>query len=405
MGKNYESYNAQQFLDDAYFIEWVKGESAEASNFWNQWLAANPANIMEMRSAEKQLRAILSAKRIKANEKDAEEVWARIENSVQKESFPSAKIRKMPQQWWAAAAILLLFASGGYLFLNHENSKTQVASIHNNVPVNDAAPGGNKAILTLANGSKIVLNNVKNGALTQQGNTKVVKLDDGKLAYQSDETTAPIAVEYNTVSTPRGGQYQLTLADGSKVWLNAESAITFPTAFTGNERKVTIKGEAYFEVAHDASKPFQVTVNGMQVQVLGTHFNINAYDDEGEIKTTLLEGSVKVSKGPESKLITPGQQAVVSSTEPKIVVQQADVDEAVAWKNGLFHFNNADLQEVMRQLSRWYDVNVMYDGTIPKREFAGEMQRDLNLSQVLELLVKNDVHFKIDGKKIIVLTN
>src|SRR6185312_4085749 len=405
MGKNYESYNAQQFLDDAYFIEWVKGESAEASNFWNQWLAANPANIMEMRSAEQQLRAILSAKRIKANEKDAEEVWARIENSVQKESFPSAKIRKMPQQWWAAAAILLLFASGGYLFLNHENSKTQVASIHNNVPVNDAAPGGNKAILTLANGSKIVLNNVKNGALTQQGNTKVVKLDDGKLAYQSDETTAPIAVEYNTVSTPRGGQYQLTLADGSKVWLNAESAITFPTAFTGNERKVTIKGEAYFEVAHDASKPFQVTVNGMQVQVLGTHFNINAYDDEGEIKTTLLEGSVKVSKGPESKLITPGQQAVVSSTEPKIVVQQADVDEAVAWKNGLFHFNNADLQEVMRQLSRWYDVNVMYDGTIPKREFAGEMQRDLNLSQVLELLVKNDVHFKIDGKKIIVLTN
>jgi len=306
----------------------------------------------------------------------------------------------------AAASVILVLLAGIFYFNRNNIERSNIVKNEKSSPlINDAAPGGNKAILTLANGSKIVLNNVKNGALTQQGNTKVVKLDDGKLAYQYDETTAPIAVEYNTVSTPRGGQYQLTLADGSKVWLNAESAITFPTAFTGNERKVTIKGEAYFEVAHDASKPFQVTVNGMQVQVLGTHFNINAYDDEGEIKTTLLEGSVKVSKGPESKLITPGQQAVVSSTEPKIVVQQADVDEAVAWKNGLFHFNNADLQEVMRQLSRWYDVNVMYDGTIPKREFAGEMQRDLNLSQVLELLVKNDVHFKIDGKKIIVLTN
>ena len=306
----------------------------------------------------------------------------------------------------AAASVILVLLAGIFYFNRNNIERSNIVKNEKSSPlINDAAPGGNKAILTLANGSKIVLNNVKNGALTQQGNTKVVKLDDGKLAYQSDETTAPIAVEYNTVSTPRGGQYQLTLSDGSKVWLNAESAITFPTAFTGNERKVTIKGEAYFEVAHDASKPFQVTVNGMQVQVLGTHFNINAYDDEGEIKTTLLEGSVKVSKGPESKLITPGQQAVVSSTEPKIVVQQADVDEAVAWKNGLFHFNNADLQEVMRQLSRWYDVNVMYDGTIPKREFAGEMQRDLNLSQVLELLVKNDVHFKIDGKKIIVLTN
>src|SRR6185312_9956911 len=403
MGKNYESYNAQQFLDDAYFIEWVKGESAEASNFWNQWLAANPANIMEMRSAEQQLRAILSAKRIKANEKDAEEVWARIENSVQKESFPSAKIRKMPQQWWAAAAILLLFASGGYLFLNHENSKTQVASIHNNVPVNDAAPGGNKAILTLANGSKIVLNNVKNGALTQQGNTKVVKLDDGKLAYQSDETTAPIAVEYNTVSTPRGGQYQLTLADGSKVWLNAESAITFPTAFTGNERKVTIKGEAYFEVAHDASKPFQVTVNGMQVAVLGTHFNINAYDDEGNTKTTLLEGSVKVSKGNLHRIIVPGEQAVINNLSDIINVNNdANLDAVIAWKNGKFYFDHSNIRTVMNQISRWYNVDIEYSGNVSKI-FGGTISRNVSASNVFRILeATGGVHFKIEGKKVIV---
>ncbi len=401
--QNYESYSAKQFLDDASFIQWVKGTNPYLNMFWNDWIKSQPRNLEEMKAAEKQLRAILTAKQIKAGEEDAEEVWGRIDNSILKAS-PS-KVRRMPQRWWAAAAIFLLLAAGSYFFINKEHSKKEVAAVKKNVLINDVSPGGNKAILTLANGATIILDNAKNGALTQQGNSKVVKLDDGKLAYNSNGTNSPASVEYNTVSTPRGGQYQLTLSDGSKVWLNAESAITFPTAFTGNDRKVTIKGEAYFEVAHDASKPFQVTVNGMQVQVLGTHFNINAYDDEGEIKTTLLEGSVKVSKGPESKLITPGQQAVVSSTEPKIVVQQADVDEAVAWKNGLFHFNNADLQEVMRQLSRWYDVNVMYDGTIPKREFAGEMQRDLNLSQVLELLVKNDVHFKIDGKKIIVLTN
>jgi len=404
MQKNYDSYNAGQFLDDAFFIDWIKGQSPEADRFWNDWVAGQPENIMEMRSAEKQLRAILSAKRIKADDNDAEEVWARIENSLQKETFPSAKIRKMPQRWWAAAAILLLIASGSYFFLNRRHSNNEVAAIKNKVLVNDAPPGGNKAILTLANGSKIILSNAKNGALSQQGNIEVVKLDDGKLAYRPDETNAPVRVEYNTVSTPRGGQYQLTLSDGSKVWLNAASAITFPTAFTGKERKVEIKGEAYFEVAHDASKPFKVTVNGMEVQVLGTHFNINAYDDEGEIKTTLLQGSVKVSKGTRSKMIQPGEQAIVSAgNDVDIQVQAADVDEAVAWKNGLFHFNNADLQEVMRQLSRWYDVDVVYSSTIPKREFAGEMQRDLKLSQVLQLLEKNDVNFKIQGKKLIVL--
>src|SRR6185312_10693570 len=269
MAKNYESYNPQQFLDDAYFVEWVKGDSTEADNFWNEWIAGKPENLLEMRSAEQQLRAILSAKRIKADDNDAQKVWAKIEGSLQKQIVPQSKIRKMPRRWWAAAAILLLIASGSYFFLNRQHSKTQIVATKNKVLVNDVAPGGNKAILTLANGSTIVLSNAKNGALTQQGNTKVIKLADGRLAYDPDETNEALAIEYNTVSTPRGGQYQLILPDGSKVWLNAESAITFPTSFTGKERKVSIKGEAYFEVAHDASKPFQVTVNGMEVQVLG----------------------------------------------------------------------------------------------------------------------------------------
>jgi transmembrane sensor len=403
MQKNYESYNAEQFLNDSFFIQWIKDESPEAVNFWNEWIAGKPTNIAEMRSAEQQLRAILSAKRIKADDKDAEDVWARIENSLQKETFPSAKIRKMPQRWWAAAAILLLIASGSYFFLNRQHSKTPVASVKDKILINDAAPGGNKAILTLANGSKIILSNAKNGALTQQGNTKVVKLEDGKLAYQSGETNVPVAVEYNSVSTPRGGQYQLTLSDGSKVWLNAESEITFPTAFTGKERKVAIKGEAYFEVTHDASKPFQVTVNGMEVQVLGTHFNINAYDDDNYIKTTLLEGSVKVTKGNESVLIVPGEQAKVSSSTDVIKIKKdADLDEAVAWKNGFFYFSHAGLQTVLHEFSRWYDVDVEYEGVLPQRVFEGKIQRSLNLSEVLKILETNDVHFKIEGKKIVV---
>jgi transmembrane sensor len=403
MQKNYESYNAEQFLSDSFFIQWIKNGSPEADSFWNEWIAGKPTNIIEMRSAEQQLRAILSAERIKPDDKDAEEVWARIENSLQKETFPSAKIRKMPQRWWAAAAILLLIASGSYFFLNRQHSKTPVASVKDKILINDAAPGGNKAILTLANGSKIILSNAKNGALTQQGNTKVVKLEDGKLAYQSGETNVPVAVEYNSVSTPRGGQYQLTLSDGSKVWLNAESEITFPTAFTGKERKVAIKGEAYFEVTHDASKPFQVTVNGMEVQVLGTHFNINAYDDDNYIKTTLLEGSVKVTKGNESVLIVPGEQAKVSSSTDVIKIKKdADLDEAVAWKNGFFYFSHAGLQTVLHEFSRWYDVDVEYEGVLPQRVFEGKIQRSLNLSEVLKILETNDVHFKIEGKKIVV---
>jgi transmembrane sensor len=403
MQKNYESYNAEQFLSDSFFIQWIKNGSPEADSFWNEWIAGKPTNIIEMRSAEQQLRAILSAERIKPDDKDAEEVWARIENSLQKESFHSAKIRKMPKGWWAAAAILLLIASGSYFFLNHQHSKTPVASVENKVLINDAAPGGNKAILTLANGSEIILSNAKNGALTQQGNTKVVKLEDGKLAYQSGKINAPIAIEYNTVSTPRGGQYQLTLSDGSKVWLNAESEITFPTAFTGKERKVVIKGEAYFEVAHDATKPFEVTANGMEVQVLGTHFNINAYDDDNYIKTTLLEGSVKVTKGNESVLIVPGEQAKVSSSTDVIKIKKdADLDEAVAWKNGFFYFSHAGLQTVLHEFSRWYDVDVEYEGVLPQRVFEGKIQRSLNLSEVLKILETNDVHFKIEGKKIVV---
>jgi len=402
MQKNYESYSAEQFLDDAFFIQWIKGESPAANDYWNEWINSNPPNLGEMKVAEKQLWAIILAKRIKAESADANEVWERIQNSLATKK-PS-KILEMPQRWWAAAAVLLLLASGSYFFLHHAHSKTELASIKKNTLINDIAPGGNKAILTLSNGKKIILDSLHNGVVTQQGNSKIVKLNNGKLEYQSEKSKMESAVQYNTVVTPRGGQYQLVLADGSKVWLNAASSIHFPTAFTGNERNVEITGEAYFEVAHNATMPFHVKVNNMDVEVLGTHFNINAYDDEGVMKTTLLEGSVKVSEGNESIFITPGEQAEVGNSSDNIEVKKdVDLDEVVAWKNGKFIFNNSDLKSIMRQLERWYNIDVVYKSKIPDEEFIGIISRNVNISEILKMLeTTGAVQFEIDGRKIIV---
>jgi ferric-dicitrate binding protein FerR (iron transport regulator) len=308
------------------------------------------------------------------------------------------------RSWWAAASIILILATGAFFWFQNNAQKNQQHPIATakQLPA-DVAPGHNGAILTLANGKKIVLDSMSNGVVAVQSGAKILLKND-QVSYNN--TRESEAVSYNTMSTPRGRQYTLVLSDGSKVWLNAASSITFPTSFMGKERNVEITGEAYFEVAHDAERPFKVKVGDMQVQVLGTHFNVNAYEDEGDIKTTLLEGSVKVSKGNENTLIVPGEQAVILNSPSGVggitVKKDIDLDEVVAWKNGLFNFNNADLKTVMRQLSRWYNVNIIYTGEIPNRVFGGEMQRDLHLSQVLKLLEKNNVHFKIDGKNIVV---
>jgi ferric-dicitrate binding protein FerR (iron transport regulator) len=209
---------------------------------------------------------------------------------------------------------------------------------------------------------------------------------------------------YNTISTPKGGQYQVTLSDGSKVWLNAASSLRFPATFSGKERKVELTGEGYFEVAHNKKMPFHVTVNDLDVEVLGTHFNINAYADESAIKTTLLEGSVKVVKGNETKIIEPGEQASVTTSEDEInVKQQVDLEQVVAWKNGIFQFERADIESVMRQISRWYDIDVDYHGRVSEH-FGGTISRDVNISDVLKMLeMTGGVNFKIDGKKVIVM--
>lgn len=306
---------------------------------------------------------------------------------------------------WAAAAILIIVSITGYFTLFNDNRKNDL--VHNKEQekntIPDIAPGQNKAVLILADGSKIVLDSASIGKLPQQGNTVVLN-KDGQLVYNG-KANSNKEVIYNTLATAKGETYSLTLTDGTKVWLNSASSIRFPVIFIGRERKVEIKGEAYFEVAKNANMPFIVKSGDAEVQVLGTHFNVNAYDDESFIKITLQEGAIKVfaSSTRTSQLLSTGEQAQVNKKGEIGLIKNADVDAAVAWKNGFFDFNNADLTTVMRQLVRWYDVEVVYEGSVAKREFGGKLGRDLQLSQVLKILEKSEVHFRIEGKKLIVM--
>jgi ferric-dicitrate binding protein FerR (iron transport regulator) len=299
----------------------------------------------------------------------------------------------------AAASVILILSIGVFILLN----KKQSLPITAQTQVHDIAPGSNKAVLTLGNGQQIVLNRTRNGQLAVQGQVSINKTNEGEIVYNapSNNNEAPV---YNTVTTPRGGQYHLILADGTEVWLNAASSIKYPSAFTANSRNVEITGEAYFEVSHNKAKPFRVTSNGQMVQVLGTHFNINAYNDEPSIKTTLIEGSVRVSMNKQMAMLKPGQQSAVTNSGASIsVTDHADTEQILAWKNGEFNFNEADVKTVMRQIGRWYDVEVEYAGNnIPGGHITGTFSRNLNASKALKLLEFTGVNFKIEGRKIIV---
>jgi transmembrane sensor len=303
----------------------------------------------------------------------------------------------------AAAAVILLFLSVG-IYLVSDSSRKQQQVIQ--TIARTLTPGGNKAVLTLSNGKQVVLTGALNGQLAKQNNTAITKTAEGAVVYNEnplDSSGSKGMLVYNTMTTPMGGTYALTLSDGTRVTLDAASSIRYPVVFNGAERKVEITGQAYFEVAHNKLKPFRVTTNGQTVEVLGTHFNINAYADEGSTKTTLLEGSVKVSKAGLAALLKPGQQSTTLSNDATIAVKEADTETAVAWKDGLFRFKRADLQTVMRQFARWYNVEVVYDGKIPHVAITGKVQRKASAFQVLQTLNKLDIKFKMEGKKITIL--
>ncbi len=307
-----------------------------------------------------------------------------------------------------AVAILVTFGTGWMYYSGLYNNDQGAPAVVSGPSATDFVPGGNKALLTLEDGNTIELDNASQGLLATHGATRVLKTGEDQVTYQRSLGQNTLTIAYHTLKTPRGGQYQLVLPDGSKVWLNAASSIRYPTVFDYNERKVTITGEAFFEIASIATDaggkvPFIVVANNdMEVEVLGTQFNINAYCDEAEIKTTLLEGQVIVHKGNTTSLLKPGQQADVSAASPEIRVKDVNTEQAIAWKKGYFQFNKASLQEIIRQLSKWYDVEFQYEGTLSTRKFSGEIPREATLLQVLEILELSKIAVNVEGKEIII---
>lgn len=391
--------------------KYTKGEASPAEqNIIEQWIEAGG---MEDNSWDKM-------------DEQQKESWQQsLELDIEQKLFPAGET--MPPvvyiPWYrrlyfqVAAAALIMIATGTAILISTQSSpSTAPLQVVKKAPENDALPGTNKAVLTLADGSVVTLDDSGNGLLATEGNTEVKKMGDQLVYNSADKNSGEDKSVYNVLATPKGGQYKLVLPDGSKVWLNAASQIKYPVAFAKDKREVEIKGEAYFEIAEqfaDKKKTaFVVHIadaggnNKADVEVLGTHFNINSYDDELSINTTLLEGKVRllttngdVSTAP--VLLAPGEQARLSSTAIK-VFKNVDVEEVVAWKNGLFLMNKASIPMVLRQLARWYDMEVEYRKGLPEGKISGDIPRNLNLSEVLKVLKLSGVDFKIEGKKIIV---
>lgn len=320
--------------------------------------------------------------------------------------IPSPRIHFLKTNWFKyAASIILVVSAATYFWIVKNRPVTLIDNGSNALiaPMN-IAPGRDRAILTLASGQQIILDSTS-GDIVKKGSLTVVNMS-GQLKYEGIGTNA----EYNIISTPKGGQYQVILPDGSKIWLNAASSIKFPTAFTNNERKVEMSGEAYMEIASSQShigpnQPFIVKANGIEIQVLGTSFNVNAYEDETAIKTTLISGRVKlINNTTSSAILKPGQQAIVTYPElakgPRqlLILNNPDIEQTLAWKNDLFNFNKSDLKTVMRELERWYDIKVKYEGPVPPIIFKGEMDRGVNLSDVLQFFSKMGIRFRLEGR-------
>lgn len=392
-------------------IKQHRGElTVEESIELEQWANESGSNreLLQQLTNEETLRRELIA--FNEAEEAKESIWKKIDEAT----TDTTQIIPMPvhhhhryRYWAAAVSVAAVLTTVAYFWFQHKPRSTAPVA---QTTVNDVLPGGNKAVLKLSDGKTIVLDDAQNGVLAQQGSASIIKENDGELIYKPF-TIDQSPVTYNTLATPAGGQFQLKLPDGTRVWLNAASSITYPTAFTGTERRVTITGEGYFEVARDARKPFMVTIQSgdkqpTEVEVLGTHFNINAYEDEALVKTSLLEGKVKVVSsyfnGKQTAILKPGQQSQVDVEGKLKLKENADMEEVIAWKNGDFIFQSADIGTLMRQVTRWYDITVSYPNGMPKDKFSGKIGRNVNLSQLLEILKYSEVKFELKGRTLVV---
>ncbi|TCD03942.1 FecR family protein [Pedobacter psychroterrae] len=323
-----------------------------------------------------------------------DEVWSKLESANPR----TKKIRLWPKIA-IAGSLLFILSFGGYLLLQQQGHSDIDLLVKNDIPA-----GKNAATLTLANGKKILLDQTKEGLVGTESGIGISKSSAGKLTYAAElingDNSEP---KYNTLETAKGQQYQVVLPDGSTIWLNAASSVSYPVIFSKKERSVEITGEAYFEVKKDQTRPFIVKSKGQQVEVLGTHFNVSTYADDPAIKTTLLEGSVRVSTNGtrQTAVLLPGQQA--SLNNGKLAISRPETEEVIAWKNGYFMFESEDIQSIMRKISRWYNIEVTYEGEIPQDTFSGTVDRYAKVSQILKKLQLTDkVRFKIEERRIIV---
>lgn len=349
----------------------------------------------------------LTVKQWSAEMGNSDEVRQQILEKLRLEISTEEITRRNSFRYWIAAASVFIFLAAGISLWLYEKDKqkNQPQIVHSKSIQTIHAPGRNRAILTLANGKKLDLDDTQTGIISRQGASIVSKTADGKVVYgnnthRPDQNT----VTYNTIETPLGSQYQLTLTDGTVVWLNAGSSLKYPTTFAAAERTVELTGEAYFQVAKNKEKPFSVALNGMKVQVLGTHFNVMAYHDENTIETTLLEGSVKLIKDGSSTMLMPNQQGVLSKGASGFSVRSVNTENVIAWKNGFFKFDNENIETIMRKVARWYDVDISYKGNLKRQNFGGTVPMFKDISQLLTTLeLTGTVHFKIDGRRVTVM--
>ncbi|GAO42700.1 FecR family protein [Flavihumibacter petaseus] len=405
----YAPKSAADLLADESFLLYCSGDE-KATAIWEQQLQLDPA-LREVAAEAKRLHNL-----VKAELTDAGAATRSFKTLLPPAAIPLYKNRNLLRQPWtriAAAIILLAVAGGGMRLLMKDKTEQPQPeqSITKSKPAeSDAMPGSNIATLVLADGSSVVLDSAANGEIASQGNSRIIKLPNDQIRYETAASSASIG--FNTILTPKGGQYKLVLPDGTGVWLNAASSLKYPTAFTGRERRVTVTGEVYFEVAKMNNRmPFVVEKDGLEIRVLGTHFNVNTYADEPQFKITLLEGSVAIRNKSMANpiVLVPGQQARFagengsgSNTGKPELLSDVDVEEVMAWKNGRFDFSNADIQTIMRQIARWYDLEVVFKGTVPQRQFAGKITRNTNLSNVLKILEQSNIHFEVENRTIVV---
>lgn len=378
--------------------KYLSGEATEAEKTQvEQWYESMEFSTRKLKQEEFDEIDASEARSLDALTRKLSERHSQATETTGREVIPSAGSRR---RWLVAAAVVAMIASASLFFL-FRSSRDTLPAPASRVSETNILPGGTKAILTLGNGIKITLDSIHAGLVSTQGKTRVVKLGSGQLAYHTGGLSSGQPV-YNTIATPMGGYYQVVLPDGSHVWLNAASSIRFPTTFPEGAREVQITGEAYFEIAQKRDQPFRVHVNGMTVTVLGTHFDVMAYQDETAIRTTLVEGSVKITKGDRAMTLTPGQQLSLNHTGHMTLTQNAEITKAIAWKNHLFWFDNDDIRTIMRQVARWYNVAVEIEGDIPGH-FTGSLPRNVPVSKVFEVLQKTgSIHYRIESGKIIV---